>query len=59
MFLGAKVGFFNFFKDNKYIKDIRVMMDNTAAVASINKMGAVRSDLCDDIALGIWQWAAE
>ena len=57
--LGAKVALFSFFKDNKYIKQIGIMMDNTTAVAYINSMGGIRSDLCDDIAFDIWQWAAE
>ena len=57
--LGAKLGLFSFFKCNKYIKHIRIMMDNTTALAYINNMGGIRSNLCDDIALDIWQWAAE
>ena len=35
------------------------MMDNNTVVAYINNMGGIRSDLCDDIAFDIWQWAAE
>ena len=58
-FLGAKLGLLNFFKDNKDIKHIRVMMDNNAAVSYINIMEEIRSDLCDDIAFDIWQWDAE
>ena len=34
-------------------------MNNTTAVAYINNVRGVRSDLCDDIALDIWQWAVE
>ena len=34
-------------------------MDNNAAVAYINNMGGIRSDLCDDVAFDIWQWASE
>ena len=55
--LGAKLGLFSFFKDKKDI--IRVIMDNNTVVSYINNMGAIRSDLCDDIAFNIWQWAAE
>ena len=33
--LGAELGLLSFFKDNKDIKHIRVMMDNNAAVAYI------------------------
>ena len=57
--LGAKLGLFSFFKDKKDIKHIRVMMDNNTAVAYINNMGGIRSDLCDDIAFDIWQWTPE
>ena len=57
--LGAKLGLFSFFKDNKDIKHIRVMMDNNTAVAYINNMGGISSDLFDDIAFDIWQWVAE
>ena len=60
--LGAKLVLLSFFKDNKDIKQIRVMMDNNTAVPYINNMGGIRSDLCDDIAFDtfdIWQWAAE
>ena len=34
------------------------MMDNNTAVAYINNMRGIRSNLCD-IAFRIWQWAAE
>ena len=37
-FLGAKLALFSFFKDNKDIKHIRIMMENNA-VAYINNMG--------------------
>ena len=57
--LGAKLGLLSFFKDNKDIKHIRVMVDNNTSVAYINNMGGIRSNLCDDIAFDIWQWAAE
>ena len=36
--LGAKLGLFSFFKGNKDIKHIRVMMDSNTAVAHINNM---------------------
>ena len=57
--LGVKLGLFSFFKDSKDIKHIRVMMDNNTAAAYINNMGGIRSDLCDEVAFDIWQWAAE
>ena len=60
--LGAKLGLFSFLslkKDKKDIKHIRVLMDNNRAVAYINNMERIRSNLCDDIAFNIWQWVAE
>ena len=56
--LGGKLRLLGFFKDNKKIKLVRVM-DNNSTVANINYMGGVRFDLCDDIAFTIWQWAAK
>ena len=46
--LGAKLGLFSFLslkKDKKDIKHIRVLMDNNRAVAYINNMERIRSDL--------------
>ena len=43
----------NYSLGNKDIKHIRIMMDNNTAVAYINNMGGIRSDLCDDIAFNI------
>ena len=57
--LGAELGLSSFFKDIKCVKHIRVMMGNNTAVAYINHMEGIRSDLCDDIAFDIWKWAAE
>ena len=56
--LGGKIRLLGFFKDNKEIKLVRVM-DNNSTVANINYMGGVRFDLCDDIAFTIWQWTAK
>ena len=39
--LGAKLGLFSFFKDNKDIKHIRVMMKNNTAVAYFNNMEGI------------------
>ena len=35
------------------------MKNNNTAVTYINNVGRIRSDLDDDIAFDIWQWAAE
>ena len=53
--LGAKLGLLSFFKDNKDIKHIMVMMDSNTSVAYVNNMGGIRSDIAFDIS----QWAAE
>ena len=39
--LGAKLGLFSFFKDNKDIKHIRFMMKNNTAAAYFNNMGEI------------------
>jgi hypothetical protein len=38
---------------------IRVMSDNTTAVAYVNKMGGCKSQKCNSIAKLIWQWCAQ
>ena len=35
---------------------ICVQSDNTTAVAYINSMGGVKSEVCNDMALQIWGW---
>ena len=35
---------------------IKIMCDNTTAVASVNKMGSTKSVECDKIAKEIWDW---
>ena len=57
--LGAKLGLLSSFKDNTDIKHIRVMMDDNKAVVSVNIMGGIKSDLCGNIAFGIWRCIAE
>ena len=47
--LGAKLGLLSFFKDNKDIKHIMVMMDSNTSVAYVNNMGGIRSDIAFDI----------
>ena len=37
--IGAKLGLFSFFKDNRGIKPILVLMNSNIAVAFINNMG--------------------
>ena len=51
--LGAKLGLLNFFKDNKDIKHIRVMVDNNTSVAYINNMGEL-DPICVMISLSTY-----
>ena len=41
------------------VKDqhIHVRSDNTTAIAYVNKMGGIKSVLCDKVAQEIWKWA--
>ena len=56
--LELKAAFFGIsaLKDKKY-KHARIMIDNTTAVAYINKMGGTVSQECNEIAKQIWYWA--
>lgn len=39
------------------IKHIRVESDNTTTVAYINAMGGIKSTVCNEMALQLWQWS--
>ena len=39
--------------ENKHVK---IMIDNTSAVSIINNMGTCKSEICNDIAVKIWQF---
>ena len=56
---GAELVLPSFFKDNKSTKHIRAMTEDNTAVAYINNVGGIRSDVCDDVAFEICQWAAK
>ena len=36
---------------------IKILSDNTTAVASVNKFGSIKSKECDRVATAIWNWA--
>ena len=38
---------------------VRLMIDNSTAVAYINAIGGMKSSLCNDIARQIWAWCVE
>ena len=40
-------------------KHVRVMSDNTTALAYLKHQGGVRSEQCDQVAREIWDWAEE
>ena len=37
-------------------KHVKIMIDNTSAVSIINNMGTCKSEICNDIAVEIWQF---
>lgn len=38
---------------------IHIKTDNTTAMAHINKMGGVKSEMCNFVAFNIWQWCEQ
>lgn len=49
------LGLQTFFKDHSHA-EIKVLTDNTTAVAFVNHMGGTRSAECNKIAKDIWDW---
>ena len=43
----------------KTFKHVRVMTDNTTAIAYINNKGGIKSSKCNDIAKKIWLWCCK
>ena len=41
---------------NKYV---RILSDNTTAISYINKMGGIKSECCNDLAVEIWNWCLD
>ena len=39
------------------VKHIRVTSDNTTTVAYINAIGGIKSTVCNEMALQLWQWS--
>ena len=44
---------------HKQFSHVRIMTDNTTAMAYIRKMGGTKSSRCNDLAKMIWEWAEE
>ncbi len=40
-------------------KHIRIRSDNTTAIAYINAMGGIKSQVCNDMAHQIWEWCSK
>ena len=40
-------------------KHVRVMIDNTTAVACVSHMGTIHSDSCNEITHTIWHWCTD
>ena len=59
--LELKAGLFGLKSLCKNMKDTAIMlrMDNSTAVAYVNKMGGSKSEACDFVAKEIWSWGIE
>ena len=59
--LELKAGLFGLKSLCKDMKDTAIMlrMDNSTAVAYVNKMGGSKSESCDFVAKEIWNWGIE
>jgi hypothetical protein len=44
------------FTKDKVCAHVKLLMDNTAAVAYINKMGGTHSQVLSNLALDLWEW---
>lgn len=53
-FLGLKI-----FASNLRSRNILLRIDNTTAIAYVNKMGSVRYPILDNLAKDLWQWCEE
>ena len=42
---------------DRRVKHIKAESDNTATVAYINAMGGIKSTVCNEMALQLWQWS--
>lgn len=56
--LAVKYTLVHLHKYNNNIRHVRVMIDNTTAVAYINHMGGTKSIPCNYIATDLWKWCA-
>ena len=54
--LAAKHAIVSIFK-TKVFKHVKIMSDNTTAVAYINHMGGIKSPVCNQLATELWEWA--
>ena len=47
------------FTKDKVCAHVKLLMDNTAAVAYINKMGGTHSQVLSNLALQLWEWCLQ
>ena len=47
----------SYFRHNSNVKHVRILYDNSTALACINNMGGLHSVLCNDIGKRIWELA--
>ena len=52
--MAIKFALIIFLQDYSGLQHVRVMTDNTTAIAYINKQGGIRSMYCNDLAVDIW-----
>lgn len=60
-YLELKAAFFALksFQGQLHGKHVRLMLDNTTAIACINHMGTSHSDSCNDLTFSVWSWCIE
>ena len=47
------------FCKNRVVAHVKLLMDNTSAIAYINKMGGTHSQTLADLAIDLWHWCLE
>ena len=53
-----EIGIYTYCKNKNFLL-VRVLCDNVAAIACINKMGGIKSETCNNIACIIWNFCIE
>ena len=53
-----EIGINTYCKDKNFLH-VRVMCDNVTAIAYINNMGGIKSEICNNIGCRIWNFSTE